>query len=465
MMYNYIKKWKGDAKKMLLNFKMENFRSFKDETFFTMLSSKQKTHNDYVIDKSVNGNKLRVLPMTVIYGANACGKSNIVLAMDILKKMVMKGILNCKELESYKSMLSFIRDTSWYDPVSLEITFSTQNNIYRYGIKFTDIDVYKIEEEVLYVNDDLFFSRDDENQIYVDVKKLVKKGYINKDDADFSERLIHKLNQTLDKQKLVVAGAISNLFDKKYFEDFNLWFEKFNVIMNANDMNFRQKDLKTIFNKKPDKDIRRNIFESASVKEVMNIAEFGNQKIGFMAETDNDELSMCSMYQVPLRKDEQPQKKYAISMIVDSELMESRGTIHLIRLLQPFIDVLDNGGVIVLDEMDASLHFEIVVSLIRIFNNKDINKNNAQLIFNTHNPIYLDGELLRHDQIVMVEKRRNDMVSEIYSLADYKLRPEERILKNYLNGKYGALPHMDLEIAFKHILEREANNLESSKEQ
>ena len=48
-MYNYIKKWKGDAKKMLLNFKMENFRSFKDETFFTMLSSKQKTHNDYVI--------------------------------------------------------------------------------------------------------------------------------------------------------------------------------------------------------------------------------------------------------------------------------------------------------------------------------------------------------------------------------------------------------------------------------
>ena len=108
---------------------------------------------------------------------------------------------------------------------------------------------------------------------------------------------------------------------------------------------------------------------------------------------------------------------------------------------------------------------KIVVSLIRIFNNKDINKNNAQLIFNTHNPIYLDGELLRHDQIVMVEKRRNDMVSEIYSLADYKLRPEERILKNYLNGKYGALPHMDLEIAFKHILEREANNLESSKEQ
>lgn len=138
----------------------------------------------------------------------------------------------------------------------------------------------------------------------------------------------------------------------------------------------------------------------------MNIAEFGNQKIGFMQKQImmNYLCVQCIKYQ--LRKDEQPQKKYAISMIVDSELMESRGTIHLIRLLQPFIDVLDNGGVIVLDEMDASLHFEIVVSLIRIFNNKDINKNNAQLIFNTHNPIYLDGELLRHDQIVMVEKQK-----------------------------------------------------------
>lgn len=449
---------------MLLNFKMENFRSFKDETFFTMLSSKQKTHNDYVINKSINDNSLRVLPMTVIYGANACGKSNIVLAMDILKNIVLEGTLNCKALEPYKSMLSFIRDASWYRPVALEITFSTTTDMYKYGIKFTDIDAYKIVEEVLYINEDNIFIRDEENKIFVDVNSLMKKGYISKDEEDFSERLISKLNQTLDNQKLVVSGAISNLFDKKYFENFYEWFQKFNVIMNANDMSFKQKDLKTILNKKSSKSERRNIFESASVKEIMEIAEFGNQKIGFISETDNDDLSMYSMYRVPLKEGETEKKEYAISMIVDSELMESRGTIHLIRLLQPFIDVLTNGGVIVLDEMDASLHFEIVVSLIRIFNNKEINKNGAQLIFNTHNPIYLDGELLRHDQIVMVEKRKDDMVSEIYSLSDYKLRPEERILKNYLNGKYGALPHMDLEIAFKRILESEANTIESTAE-
>ncbi len=442
---------------MLLNFRMKNFRSFRDDTFFTMLASKQKTHSDYIINDEANGNKLRVLPMSVIYGANACGKSNIILAMNILKNIIMEGTLECKTLEPYKSTLSFIRDNNWYEPIMLEITFFTSRNIYKYRIMFTDIDVYKIVEEVLYINDENIFTRNENGKINVDVNHLMRKGYIRKDEEDFSKRLIDKLNQTLDKQRLVVTGAISNLFDKRYFDDFFSWFKNFNVIMNANDMNFKQKDLRTIVNQNVDGEGGNKFWESDAVKEIMDIAEFGNQKIRFVSDKDNEDLSMCSMYRVPF---EHESDKYYISMLVDSEIMESKGTIHLIRLIQPFIDALSEGGVIVLDEMDASLHFELVVSLIRIFNNKDINRNGAQLIFNTHNPIYLDGALLRHDQIVLVEKRKNDMVSEIYSLSDYGLRPEERILKNYLNGKYGALPHVDLEIAFKHILEGEEVSFE-----
>lgn len=442
---------------MLLNFRMKNFRSFRDDTFFTMLASKQKTHSDYIINDEANGNKLRVLPMSVIYGANACGKSNIILAMNILKNIIMEGTLECKTLEPYKSTLSFIRDNNWYEPIMLEITFFTSRNIYKYRIMFTDIDVYKIVEEVLYINDENIFTRNENGKINVDVNHLMRKGYIRKDEEDFSKRLIDKLNQTLDKQRLVVTGAISNLFDKRYFDDFFSWFKNFNVIMNANDMNFKQKDLRTIVNQNVDGEGGNKFWESDAVKEIMDIAEFGNQKIRFVSDKDNEDLSMCSMYRVPF---EHESDKYYISMLVDSEIMESKGTIHLIRLIQPFIDALSEGGVIVLDEMDASLHFELVVSLIRIFNNKDINRNGAQLIFNTHNPIYLDGALLRHDQIVLVEKRKNDMVSEIYSLSDYGLRPEERILKNYLNGKYGALPHVDLEIAFKHILEGEEISFE-----
>ena len=81
----------GETKVMLLNFKVKNFKSFKNETVFTMLSSMQKAHSDYVVNKTISGNKLKVLPMSVIYGANASGKTNIVLAMYILKKMIIEG--------------------------------------------------------------------------------------------------------------------------------------------------------------------------------------------------------------------------------------------------------------------------------------------------------------------------------------------------------------------------------------
>lgn len=446
----------GETKVMLLNFKLKNFKSFGNETVFTMLSSMQKAHSDYIINKTIFGNKLKVLPMSVIYGANASGKSNIILAMYLLKSMVLEGTLDCKQLEDYKSVLSFIRDHRWYEPIELEITFSTSDNIYKYGLQFTDIDDYNITKEYLFINDYKIFDRDKEKNIQIPINYLVKKGFIKKNEEEFAHILLYKLNSSLSAKKLVISGAINNLINGNYFNEILEWFDKFNVVMNANDMVFQQKDLKTIINQDVNnkKDVRTKIFESESVKEIMGFAEFGKQKIGFAAETDRDDLSMCSMYRIPLENDELMDTPYYISMIVDSELMESKGTIHLIRLLQPFIDVLVNGGVVVLDEMDASLHFEIVVSLIRIFNNKELNKKGAQLIFNTHNPIYLDGELLRHDQIVMVEKNKVTLTSDIYALSDYKLRPEERILKNYMAGKYGALPHMDLEIAFKHILER-----------
>lgn len=440
---------------MLLNFKVKNFKSFRNETIFTMLSSMQKAHSDYIINKTISGNKLKVLPMSVIYGANASGKTNIVLAMHILKRMVLEGTLDSKELEVYKGVLSFIMDNYWYNPIELEITFSSLNNIYRYGLQFTDIDAYSITKEYLFINDNKIFDRDKEN-VQMPINLLVKKGFIEKNEEDFANILLKKINSTLNDKKLVVSGAVNNLISGNYFNEILDWFVKFNVVMNANDMDFQQKDLKTVSSQDANdkKEVRKKFFESDSVKEIMGFAEFGNQKIGFVAEPDMDDLSMCSMYKIPFEKDDLSDSPYYISMIVDSNLMESKGTIHLIRLLQPFIDALENGGVVVLDEMDASLHFEIVVSLIRIFNNKELNKKGAQLIFNTHNPIYLDGELLRHDQIVMVEKNKTTLTSNIYALSDYKLRPEERILKNYLAGKYGALPHMDLEIAFKHILER-----------
>ena len=436
---------------MLLNFKFSNFRSFKEETNFTMIPCSKRMHNEYIIRTDGNKSTIRSLPVSVIYGANASGKSNVILAMYILKKIITFGTLDSKELLPFLNVLPFMHDESYYEPTKLEITFSQNGNVYRYGISLkTMFKKHSIVEEYLYINEDNIFERGLQTGVSMCIHELVKKGHIPKNDTPeaFYDTLLKKLNETLDSQQLFLFSGIKNLINNDYFTDIQKWFSKFIVVMDATDVSFNQKDLEVIKNKKM---TDRQFYESKAIKEIIDCAEFGNQQIQFISDMDDEELSMVSLYKIPKPSDMSGE----LRMVVNSELVESKGTIHLIKLIQPFIDALKVGGTIVLDEMDSSLHFEIVVSLIRIFNNRQINTMGAQLIFNTHNPIYLDGTLLRHDQIVMVTKNKSDLTSEVYSLADYGLRPEERILKNYLDGKYGALPHMDLEIAFKHILERE----------
>ncbi len=448
---------------MLLNFKIKNFRSFRDETIFTMIPSSKKMHGEYIIKYCQD--TIKALPAAVIYGANASGKSNIILAMYLLRKIVLFGNLDIKEIFPFIDTMPFIHDKKYYDPTEFEITFTQNNKIYKYGLGIkTSMGQRSITTEYLIIDDEQFFTRDTENGVKVFVHELIKNKRIEKGDENFYNILLEKMNKNLDSKQLFLFSGIKNLIGNDYFNDIQQWFMKFNVIMNASDVSFKQKDLENIERKSLSENeeiANRKFYKSNSIEEIIKFAEFGNQSVQFISEAEKDDLSMISLYKLPEKNDGD---KSPVGMIINSEFMESRGMIQLIKLVQPFIDALKSGGVIVLDEMDASLHFEIVVSLLRIFNNSALNCKGAQLIFNTHNPIYLDGELLRHDQIIMVEKNKKSLVSEIYALSDYGLRPEERILKNYLNGKYGALPHMDLEIAFRNILEKEAESYGATSE-
>lgn len=438
---------------MLLNLKFRNIRSFREETNFTMIPSSKKTHKEYIISKDSSLGTIRALPAAVIYGANASGKSNTILAMYALKKIILEGDINSEEVSNIVDVLPFIHDNNYYEPMEIEITFFQNNNVYRYQLSVSSyIGQRRISAESLFINETKIFVRDSNNGVRMPTRELIKKKYISSDDMDenFCNTLLKRLSDTLESHTLFLTSNLKT-FIGAYVDEILLWFEKFLVVMNANDVSFRQKDLQVI------KDVKgreqelsnRKFFVSKTVNEILKYAEFGNQEIEFMG--DKDDIEMVSLYRIPA-----PIKNIdEVKAIIASSAMESKGTIQLIKLIQPLIDALKVGGIVVLDEMDASLHFEIVVSLLRIFNDKMINKNGAQLIFNTHNPIYLDGDLLRHDQIIMVSKAKESLTSELYALSDYNLRPEERILKNYLDGKYGALPHMDLEIAVKRILERE----------
>jgi AAA15 family ATPase/GTPase len=118
---------------------------------------------------------------------------------------------------------------------------------------------------------------------------------------------------------------------------------------------------------------------------------------------------------------------------------ESHGTQRLFAYAGPILDILRNGKILIVDELDASLHPKMVRFLISLIQNADINQNNAQLIFTTHNTSLLDMDLLRRDQIWFMEKDA-DQASHLYPLTDFSPRKGEALEKGYLMGRYGALP-------------------------
>ena len=127
-------------------------------------------------------------------------------------------------------------------------------------------------------------------------------------------------------------------------------------------------------------------------------------------------------------------------IIINSKDIESKGTTKLIDFWMKFIESFNKGGIFIIDELDSSIHPELIGGIIDLFNNRDINKNNAQLIFNTHNPLFLQKRFFRRDQILFIEKDKDNYISNVYKLSDFDVKNENNYMKKYFEGQFGALP-------------------------
>ncbi len=130
---------------------------------------------------------------------------------------------------------------------------------------------------------------------------------------------------------------------------------------------------------------------------------------------------------------------------------ESDGTIAYFSILGPMVNALKTGGVLCIDELDASLHPLLALEIIRCFSDPDVNSSGAQLIFNTHDSNLLSSKLLRRDQVWFTEKQK-DGASQLYPLTDFKPRIGENLETGYLQGRYGAIPFVNSE-SFLSVLQ------------
>jgi len=429
---------------MLINFKFSNFRSFKNETEFSMLASRQTSMNDILIRK----NNLRILPCTVVYGANASGKTNLIMAILFMRELVIRGSikdnLHGRPVISNLELLPFFQNGE-KKPIKLEMDFIIEDMYFRYGIEILcgclQKKGRKIEKEYLKValknNGSSLanvFTRTD--KVVIEASKELQT-FLDASSSDLT-KIQNLINKNLDQEELFLTSGFKNTVSKNISEKITDFFiKKLIVLEDFLSVDLKQfiKIPKNIKNKKG-VFLTNRIIDKAIVK-----TDFGPHKIGFVLEEDTDEKDVVQLEMYSL---------YGKNLIPAS-LMESRGTIKLIEILPILGKVFEKGGVCIIDELDSSMHSEIIKGIISAFNNPDINKKGGQLIFTSHNPIYLDNQLLRRDQITFIERSETDYSSCLYNLSDVgskNIRNDENYLINYFKGKYARLPYINFEEVF-----------------
>ncbi len=435
---------------MLLNFTFKNFKTFQDETIFSMTPAPKIKDLEYSVLKSkISTKEHKCLSTAVIYGPNASGKTNIISALEVFKSIVLKGnIKNGDYLvvspNEATKRLELIPNLSLDTPVPVEfeIKFIENNILYQYSIKvdlgiFLDTDYdRKILSEVLYVNEKLIFERG----------TVLKIGDVNEISdlliSAFDKSVSQKMAQSnLNNEELFLTGLFKSLYSAQISNNITDWFkDKCLVYLRANLM---------MISPSGDKVKNNHAFLDNTFRKAIEHFGIHGNEIVYKKSKDNSEMIPYSML---------PDGK-----AIPVDIFESYGTERFLSIFPLIVQTLQTGGTLIIDEFDASLHPMALMSIIGAFHNDDINKNGAQLIFNTHNPIFLNRNLFRRDEIKFVDRDDETGASTHYSLSDFGtsgpngVRNTEDYMKNYFVSRYGSIRDVDFSDILKERMESVMN--------
>lgn len=409
---------------MLIQFSFKNYKSFRDEATLDLSAAKMTEFSDRVVSE---GND-KILPMAAIYGANASGKSNIYNAFGYMANYVIESFKYGDEEEKFEEYrpTPFLFDSVSNDAESsFEVYFTIPGDkaekTYNYGFC---VDRHGVTEEWLNVKAktarkyaSVFYRSTEEDTL--DLSGLPKSSRDNIQVALEKQVLIVSLGAKLKVNK---CKDIRDWFMANEFADFGDPFTNF----------FLSRRLPKGF--VDDNRVQKKVIEYfASFDE--HIKDFEIEKLPHDADSKEETYKISSLH-----------KKIDSDTFAAIPLsMESAGTLKMFALYPELQDVLEKGSVFFIDELNARLHPLLVRNFLLTFLNPEINTRHAQLIFTTHDTWQLSNQLLRRDEVWFTEKDEQG-ISKLYSLADFvdesgaRIRKDESYEKNYLIGKYGAIP-------------------------
>ncbi len=433
---------------MLLEFKATNYKSFKDELIFSMIPAPKQKGLDYSILKEKIGKyTYKGLSSAIIYGSNASGKTNIIGAMDTFKNIVLRGHIRNDEKDSPNAAsvaLELIPNNTGKEaePVEFSIKFIEQDMLVEYAFSM-DIGTFldseydrKIIKESLKINEKLLFHR--EKELEICSLDLIEEYLVNEFE-EYAEGVIAIAKNNLNNKELFLMNGFKNMFSAKIANSVSDWLSnKFMVIYRADSMQLIRKfaDPK-----------KKSVYIEKTINEAAELFGINSNALGYVIEDENEKARLSSIFKTK-------EKNTAIP----AELFESYGTIRFVNMFPLVVNALLNGGTLVVDEFDASIHPMALMNIINIFHNDGINKNHAQLVFNTHNPIFLNANMFRRDEIKFVERDDDTHCSSSYSLSDFGtsgkggVRKNEDYMKNYFVDRYGAIKDIDFTPIFENFL-------------
>lgn len=439
---------------MLIRIYIKNYFSFGEATEFNLLPSPRYTrlsHHKYDFDG------VKILKLSAIYGANGAGKSNLIKALSILKNIVCdeelpidynshKFKFHEEDDESTQILgIEFIQnDTAFYYAIETKNKLVVTEELFKSGLgKNNDELIFERrvdggKNSTIQFSD--FFLSEDENVV---LKNVIEKNLSK------ANKPILKLLTTLNNEKLKEVTQAFNWFDdtlhiilpeskagamaqrldtdkifKKYAEDMICSFN-----MGICSLMTEKKSLESIFDEK-DIDFIKRKFENneSGVLGLVN-GLHGSTEINIVKEENEFVAKRLRL--------EHTGKDGIVKKFHPEE--ESDGTLRLIDFIPAFKHIADSKKVIIVDEIERSIHPLLIKELVKKFS--DDENSNGQFIFTTHESNLLDQAILRQDEIWFVEKDTNGN-SDIYSLSDFKEHNTKDIRKGYLNGRYGSIPFL-----------------------
>jgi len=422
---------------MLIEFRVRNFRSFKDEQVLSMVLG-ATSDNSLLEDNSFPVEQFgerRLLRTAAIYGPNASGKTNLIAGFEFIRRFIKSAI--DRDPDDEIPVEPFRLDAATQNaPSEFELTFIQEGVRYQYGLK---LDRQRIHEEWLYAYPK------GQRQKWFERKINSATG------ADWSlgsDSFGSKLTGKREDLKLKTRPntpflSVAAKFNHPQLSNVYRWLSVNLRVVRA-DSPWLMANSFTARRSKADETFRQQ------VGALLRAADFGVRDF-IIEEREHRADELPPIFNADFRamllnqKTQVVRTVHAASGQPDRDILfllqdESLGTQRFFELSGILLDTLANGWTLAVDELDASLHPNLVRELVALFHNRALNSRNAQLIFNTHDTSLLDSTFLRRDQIWFTEKDRHG-ASHLYSLFDYvSPRKGEALQKNYLLGRYGAVP-------------------------